>query len=413
MIINLLANNGYIVLNKTLMKKVGLHEAILLGELSSEYVYWNKRNELEDGYFYSTRENIEEQTMLSSHQQRIAIENLKKLDILKIKQIGMPSKNYYSIEEDALVRILNGDGNFVNILANDNFIVVNKSVMKTLGLHEAIILGELSSEMLHWENEGLLEDGYFYSTRENIEEQTMLSAYSQRIALDNLKRVNVLNVTQKGMPLRTWYSINEQVLSQILLGNGLISSSEKIEHQDVKNFNILSLNNSISCCKKNEHHVVKKLHTNNNKNNNKNMIDRLFNYIIEKDKNLPKGFSIDDIEKAKVLLNKYEMLYTMEVLDIFTPENLEKIKVMTFVITMLSKSNMPNVEKICNRDRLISIYDWCKEKQTLYKDTESEINDFASYYHKSVVNEILKQKKTNYVANRNNEGEDENEEYEC
>ena len=132
MIINLLANNGYIVLNKTLMKKVGLHEAILLGELSSEYVYWNKRNELEDGYFYSTRENIEEQTMLSSHQQRIAIENLKKLDILKMKQIGMPSKNYYSIEEDALVKILNGDGNFVNILANDNFIVVNKSVMKTL-----------------------------------------------------------------------------------------------------------------------------------------------------------------------------------------------------------------------------------------------------------------------------------------
>ena len=409
MIINLLANNGYIVLNKTLMKKVGLHEAILLGELSSEYVYWNKRNELEDGYFYSTRENIEEQTMLSSHQQRIAIENLKKLDILKMKQIGMPSKNYYSIEEDALVKILNGDGNFVNILANDNFIVVNKSVMKTLGLHEAIILGELSSEMLHWETEGLLEDGYFYSTRENIEEQTMLSAYSQRIALDNLKRVDVLNVTQKGMPLRTWYSINEQVLSQILLGNGLISSSEKIEHQDVKNFNIKSLNNSTSCCEKIEHHVVKKLNT----NNNKNMIDRLFNYIINNDTNLPRGFNKNDVEKSKVLLNKYGMLYNKEMLDIFTPDNLEKIKTITYVIVMLSKSNMPNVDMICNRDRLIAIYDWCKEKQTLYEDTENEINDFPSYYYKSVVNEILKQKKTNYVANKNNEGEDEDEEYEC
>ena len=413
MIINLLANNGYIVLNKTLMKKVGLHEAILLGELSSEYVYWNKRNELEDGYFYSTRENIEEQTMLSSHQQRIAIENLKKLDILKMKQIGMPSKNYYSIEEDALVKILNGDGNFVNILANDNFIVVNKSVMKTLGLHEAIILGELSSEMLHWETEGLLEDGYFYSTRENIEEQTMLSAYSQRIALENLKRVNVLNVTQKGMPLRTWYTINEQVLSQILLGNGLISSSEKIEHQDVKNFNIKSLNNSTSCCEKIEHHVVKKLNTNNNKNNNKNMIDRLFNYIIDKDENLPRGFNTNDVEKAKVLLNEYGMLYNQEMLEIFTPDNLEKIKTITYVIVMLSKSNMPNVDMICNRDRLIAIYDWCKEKQTLYEDTENEISDFYSYYHKSVVNEILKQKKTNYVENKNNEGEDEDEEYEC
>ena len=228
--------------------------------------------------------------------------------------------------------------------------------------------------MLHWETEGLLEDGYFYSTRENIEEQTMLSAYSQRIALDNLKRVDVLNVTQKGMPLRTWYSINEQVLSQILLGNGLISSSEKIEHQDVKNFNIKSLNN---------------------------------------DTNLPRGFNKNDVEKSKVLLNKYGMLYNKEMLEIFTPDNLEKIKTITYVIVMLSKSNMPNVDMICSRDRLIAIYDWCKEKQTLYEGTENEINDFSSYYHKSVVNEILKQKKTNYVANKNNEGEDEDEEYEC
>ena len=38
MIINLLANNGYIVLNKTLMKKVGLHEAILLGFIQQEKI---------------------------------------------------------------------------------------------------------------------------------------------------------------------------------------------------------------------------------------------------------------------------------------------------------------------------------------------------------------------------------------
>ncbi len=268
MIVNLLANNGYIVLNKTLMKKVGLHEAILLEELSAEYVYWKKRNELQDDYFYSTRENIEEQTMLSAHQQRIAIENLKKQNILKVKQVGMPSKNWYSIIEEGLVNILNGDGNFVNILANNSFIVVNKTLMKTIGLHEAIVLGELSAQMLYWEKEKMLEDGFFYSTRENIEEQTMLSAYSQRIALNNLIRLNLLEIKQKGMPLRTWYSINEQNLYEILLGNGLKSSSEKIEH-----------------------HVVKKFDTNNNKNNNKNnKIDRLFNYIINKEE-FPEGFT--------------------------------------------------------------------------------------------------------------------------
>lgn len=291
MIVNLLANNGYIVLNKTLMKKVGLHEAILLEELSAEYVYWKKRNELQDDYFYSTRENIEEQTMLSAHQQRIAIENLKKQNILKVKQVGMPSKNWYSIIEEGLVNILNGDGNFVNILANNSFIVVNKTLMKTIGLHEAIVLGELSAQMLYWEKEKMLEDGFFYSTRENIEEQTMLSAYSQRIALNNLIRLNLLEIKQKGMPLRTWYSINEQNLYEILLGNGLKSSSEKIEHQDVKNFNDLLLKNSTSCSKKIEHHVVKKFDTNNNKNNNKNnKIDRLFNYIINKEE-FPEGFT--------------------------------------------------------------------------------------------------------------------------
>ena len=46
MIINLLANNGYIVLNKILMKKIGLYEVILIGELASEQIYWGKRNEL-------------------------------------------------------------------------------------------------------------------------------------------------------------------------------------------------------------------------------------------------------------------------------------------------------------------------------------------------------------------------------
>lgn len=40
MIISLLANNNFIVVNKTIMKAWGLYEAILIGELSSEYLYW-------------------------------------------------------------------------------------------------------------------------------------------------------------------------------------------------------------------------------------------------------------------------------------------------------------------------------------------------------------------------------------
>lgn len=279
MMINLLANNGYIVLNKILMKKFGLYEAILIGELSSEQIYWEKRNELVDGFFYSTRENIEEQTMLSAHQQRIAIENLKKIVILEVKLFGMPQKAWYKIIEEGFVKTLNGDGNFINILANSNYIIVNKNIMKALGLNEAVLIGELSAEYLYWEKSGQLEDNYFYSTRENIEEQTMLSAYQQRLTLDNLITNNIITIKSKGMPLRTWYTINEEPLFKLVSETIERSSSKKIEHQVVKKFNDKSSNFLIPCCEKIEHHDVKDF----NINNNNNKIDRLFNYIINKE----------------------------------------------------------------------------------------------------------------------------------
>ena len=37
---DLLANNGYIIVNKVLIRKLGLECAILIGELCSEYSYW-------------------------------------------------------------------------------------------------------------------------------------------------------------------------------------------------------------------------------------------------------------------------------------------------------------------------------------------------------------------------------------
>ena len=56
----LLSTDGYIQVNRKLIKLLGLHEAIIVGELCSEYNYWNRNNGLEeDGSFYSTRDNIE------------------------------------------------------------------------------------------------------------------------------------------------------------------------------------------------------------------------------------------------------------------------------------------------------------------------------------------------------------------
>ena len=105
-IAKLLSTDGFIQVNKTLIKKVGLHEAILIGELCAEYNYWDGQGKLEDGYFYSTRDNIEDNTGLSEHYQRKAFSHLQELSIISIEKRGLPAKNYYKIDFDKLLSIV-------------------------------------------------------------------------------------------------------------------------------------------------------------------------------------------------------------------------------------------------------------------------------------------------------------------
>lgn len=106
-VIQLLASRNYIVVNKELIKIIGLEETIILGELASEYSYYLDRDELEDGYFYSTIENIENNTGINEYKQRKAINSLKSNDILDIKIKGIPAKRYIKINEEQVVNILN------------------------------------------------------------------------------------------------------------------------------------------------------------------------------------------------------------------------------------------------------------------------------------------------------------------
>lgn len=185
----------------------------------------------------------------------------------------------------------------INLLANNGYIILNKIVIKKLGLHEAIILGELCSEYTHWEKNGKLEDNYFYSTRENIEENTGLSAYQQREPMKKLISLGVILEKSKGMPLQKWYSLNSQLLYKLLCEDlDLTTSSKEIKEQDVKELNnnenqafSLGLTTSsketlqqdikktddkiIRDCSTSKEgtkeHDVKNLHTNNNNINNK------------------------------------------------------------------------------------------------------------------------------------------------
>lgn len=106
-LVNILSSNSYFIVNKALCKKLGLTCAVIIGELYSEYNYWQKQNKLtEDGYFYCTRDNLQENTCLSPYEQRKAINKLIEYKVLTTKLKGIPATTYYKINDEKLIELL-------------------------------------------------------------------------------------------------------------------------------------------------------------------------------------------------------------------------------------------------------------------------------------------------------------------
>lgn len=281
----------------------------------------------------------------------------------------------------------------IDLLSNTGYIIVNKEIIKKIGLHEAILLGELCLEYIYWKKKDETVNEFFYSTRENIEENTGLSAYQQRTAISNLVKKDIIVMKSEGMPLKTWYFINENKLQELLFDNieedteneMEKSSSKDVIQQDVKKIDNKELNNFRTSYEEISQHDVKEVNINNNKNNNKeNKIDGLFNFIINNKKEIPEEFKNVDYEKLYQTLERYEMLYSCDILEQISSENKEKIKVITYVIALMVRDNIPS--NTITRTKLIDIYKLCKNKQIEYENTNKEISDFISYYYKSVIN---------------------------
>lgn len=109
-IIHLLASRNFIVVNKDVARKIGLDEAIMLGELASEYGYWETRSELtEDGFFFTTVENVEANTTFSQYKQQRTIERLQELGLLYVDRRGLPAKRYIKLREKNILKLFDND----------------------------------------------------------------------------------------------------------------------------------------------------------------------------------------------------------------------------------------------------------------------------------------------------------------
>jgi len=159
-----------------------------------------------------------------------------------------------------------------SLLSSSSFIMTNKILIKAVGTDAAIIIGELCSEYNYWEQRNQLVDGeWFYSTRENIEENTGISEHRQRVAIGILIDNNLIETKRTGMPCKMYYKLNEaNILACYSKTQKKLLKSPK--NSDVENLDNKTLKFETSSDGENQEHVVEDLdiNNNNNKNNNKN-----------------------------------------------------------------------------------------------------------------------------------------------
>ena len=145
----------------------------------------------------------------------------------------------------------------IELLSIDGYIPVNKDLARLIGINEAIVIGELLSEHRYRRaNNGLTEDGYFYSTVENIETNTTLNEYLQRKVLKHLIDLKIIDIQYRRDKLR-FFKINTDVLEVVLKTNSLeFCDSLKSKEPNLKELK-----------KRNSKNLGQIIITNNNKDN--------------------------------------------------------------------------------------------------------------------------------------------------
>jgi hypothetical protein len=101
-------------------------------------------------------------------------------------------------------------------LIGSNFIMTNRDLISKFGVNSAIMLGELYGRRNYFKERNELKFGYFFATKESMEKSTNLSPYKQRKATETLEKAGILNVKLIDIPPKTYYKINDKILTKVL-----------------------------------------------------------------------------------------------------------------------------------------------------------------------------------------------------
>lgn len=190
--------------------------------------------------------------------------------------------------------------NILQFIAQDGFIMLNKSIIKIIGLHESIVLGAFASKQNY-------NDGWFYFTYEEIEEITTLSKHQASKAIENLINSNVLIDKREGVPCRRYFMLQVDELVNCLSLKNLTTGSKEIKPLVVKKLNdIIVSNNTI------------------NKNTEYNTINKSVNEVVEyfnKVTNSKSKGTKEVLANIEFLLKTYSVDEIKKVIDFIANDN--------------------------------------------------------------------------------------------
>lgn len=128
-----------------------------------------------------------------------------------------------------------------DVIASDNYICINRDVLLTFGVEEAVLLGELASEMKYFESRGELKEGMFFSSVSNIEARTGLNKYKQSRCLKALEERGIVSLKYQKNPNRRYIELNGDRLQAEV--KNLDFRGQKIALQKSKNCTSIKNNN--------------------------------------------------------------------------------------------------------------------------------------------------------------------------
>lgn len=206
----LLLSSNYWVLNKDMVKMLGLETAFLLSNFAEAETMMAD----EKGWFYQTVDTIEKMTTLSRHKQDQCIKQLEDKGILEKEVRGIPPKRYFKINYKCLT---NQFVNFQQInMRNFNKSICKKSATNKESSYKessykesTVISGGLSKQdkNLVIEEWNKLNLQNLVSINSNTKRHTMLVARIKEYGLDNvIQAIQQINDSSflKGQNSRNW-----------------------------------------------------------------------------------------------------------------------------------------------------------------------------------------------------------------